>query len=288
MKTKFPIPLIRVFSIFAVLFIATEILAPIEGVAFTNPVVASFLLIALLVLIIAEKLKEASEALYTDHISKEEKEAYLAKKDDAAIKDWKGLLQALSNTKPIEEESDIILDHDYDGIKELDNDLPPWWVYGFYATIVFAIAYLGYYEVFDGETQVDEYNEQVLIAQQEIEAYRKTVKSVDLNSLEASTDAGALSKGKKIFKQNCAACHMVDGRGAIGPNLTDEYWVLGGGIKNIYKTISEGGRDGKGMIAWKNSLGAEKIQQVANYVWSLQGTNPEKAKAPEGDKWTEE
>jgi cytochrome c oxidase cbb3-type subunit 3 len=80
---------------------------------------------------------------------------------------------------------------------------------------------------------------------------------------------------------------MVDGRGGIGPNLTDEYWILGGGIKNIYNTISEGGRDGKGMIAWKNSLSVEKTQQVSNYVWSLQGSKPAKAKAPEGDKWVE-
>ncbi|MFC2127169.1 cbb3-type cytochrome c oxidase N-terminal domain-containing protein [Bacteroidota bacterium] len=288
MKTRLPIALIRVFSIFVVIFIATEIVVPSEGVAFTQPPVAAFLLIVLLILIVAEKIKDASEKLYTDHISKEEREAYYTKKEKSAITSWKGLLQALSNTKPLSEEEEIILDHDYDGIKELDNDLPPWWLYGFYATIIFAVSYLGYYEVFDGENQIDEYNEQVLIAQQEIEAYRKTVKAVDLNSLEASTDAGALSKGKKLFKQNCAACHMVDGRGSIGPNLTDEFWILGGGIKNIYNTISEGGRDGKGMIAWKNSLGAEKIQQVANYVWSLQGTNPDKAKAPEGDKWVEE
>lgn len=287
MKNKFPAAFIRVFSIFAVIFIATEIIVPGEGVAFTQPAVASFLLIVLLFLVIAEKIKDASEKLYTDHISEEERTAYYAEKDKTAIKDWKSLIQALSGARAINEEEDIILNHDYDGIKELDNDLPPWWLYGFYGTIIFAVAYLGYYEVFGGETQIDEYNDQVLVAQKEIEEYQKTVKVVDLDNLEASSDAGALSKGKKLFKQNCAACHMVDGRGSIGPNLTDEYWILGGGIKNIYNTISNGGRDGKGMIAWKSSLSAEKIQQVANYVWSLQGTNPEKAKAAEGEKWTE-
>lgn len=286
MKNKFPAAFIRVFLIFAVIFIATEVIVPSEGVAFTQPAVASFLLIVLLFLIIAEKIKDASEKLYTDHISEEDRAAYYAKKEKSAIKDWDGLMQALGGAKAIEEESDIILDHDYDGIKELDNDLPPWWLYMFYGTILFAVAYLSYYEVFDGENQIDEYNEQVIIAQKEIEAYQKTVKPVDLTNLDSGS--ASLDKGKKLFKQNCAACHMVDGRGSIGPNLTDEYWILGGGIKNIYNTISEGGRDGKGMIAWKNSLSAEKIQQISSYVLSLQGTNPEKAKAPEGEKWTEE
>ena len=287
MKNKLPIAFIRVFVIFAVIFIATEIIVPGTGVAFMQPAVASFLLIVLLSLIIFEKIKDASENLYTDHISKEEREAYYAKKEKNQIKDWKSLMHYLTGARAINEEEEIILDHNYDGIKELDNDLPPWWIYMFYATIVFAIAYLGYYEVYDGENQIDEYNEQVAIAEKEIEAYRKTVKKVDLNAMEVSSDGAALAKGKKIFKTNCAACHMVDGRGSIGPNLTDEYWILGGGIKNVYNTISEGGRDGKGMIAWKTSFSPEKIQQVANYVLSLQGTNPEKAKAPEGDKWVE-
>lgn len=285
MKTKLPIAFIRIFSIFVVVFIATEIIVPGDDVAFLHPSVASFLLIVLLALIIIEKIKDASEKLYTDHISEEEKEAYYAKKEKTAVKDWKSLLQALSNTKPISQEADIMLDHDYDGIKELDNDLPPWWLYMFYATILFAFVYIGYYEVFDGQNQIEEYNEKVAIAKKEVEAYKLTVKSVDLSNMEASSDGAALSKGKKLFKQNCAACHMVDGRGSIGPNLTDEYWILGGGIKNIYNTISEGGRDGKGMIAWKNSFSSEKIQQLANYIISLQGTNPENAKAPEGEKW---
>lgn len=287
MKKKLPTGFLRVFILFILISIATEIIVPGSELAFTEPAIASFLLIVLLFLIIFEKVKEASEALYTDHISEEEHKAYLAKKEKTAIKDWKSLLQALTSVKAVEEEHDIILEHDYDGIKELDNDLPPWWLYMFYATILFAAVYLGYYELFGGDSQTDEYNQQVAEAQIAIEKYRSTAKVVDLSNLEVSDDQAALNKGKKIFKSNCAACHMVDGRGSIGPNLTDEYWILGGGIKNIYNTISEGGRDGKGMISWKNSLSPEKIQQVANYVWSLQGTNPDKAKAPEGEKWTE-
>lgn len=287
MKTNLPIAFIRIFVIFVIVFIATEIIVPGDEVAFMQPAIATFLLVVLLSLVIFEKIKDASEKLYTDHVSEKERTSYYAEKVKTSVKDWKSLLQVLSNTKPISEESEIMLEHDYDGIHELDNDLPPWWLYMFYGTIMFAVVYLGYYEVFDGQNQTEEYNEQVAIAKQEIEAYKKTVKAVDLSSMEASTDGAALSKGKKLFKQNCAACHMVDGRGSIGPNLTDEYWILGGGIKNIYNTISEGGRDGKGMIAWKNSFSPEKIQQLANYIISLQGTNPDNAKAPEGEKWEE-
>lgn len=288
MKTKLPMPFIRIFSIFLVVFAITEFMTPGDELGFSHPTTAAFYLLIILALVVIEKIKQASENLYTDHITEKEKEAYLAKKEASEIRDWKGLIQALSKTKPISEEDDIILEHDYDGIKELDNDLPPWWLYLFYATIVFAAVYLGYYEVFGGQSNEAEYIEQVAIAKAEVEAYKKTVKTIDISNMEASADAGALSKGKKLFKQNCAACHMVDGRGSIGPNLTDEYWILGGGIKNVYNTISEGGRDGKGMIAWKNSFSPKKIQQLANYVLSLQGTDPANAKAPEGEKWTEE
>ncbi|MEI6864868.1 cbb3-type cytochrome c oxidase N-terminal domain-containing protein [Flavicella sp.] len=288
MKNKLPIPFIRVFSIFLVVFTITELMIPGDQSGFEQPSIIAFYLILLLILIIIEKVKTATEKLYTDHISEEEKEAYFAKKESNSIKDWKGLMRVLSKTKPISEENDIILDHDYDGIKELDNDLPPWWVYMFYASIIWAIAYLGYYEVFDGPNQEEEYIEQVAIAKAEVEAYKKTIKTIDLNSMEANSDQGDLNKGMKLFKQNCSACHMADGRGSIGPNLTDEYWILGGGIKNIYNVISEGGRDGKGMIAWKNSFSPEKIRLLANYIISLQGSNPENAKAPEGEKWTEE
>ena len=92
---------------------------------------------------------------------------------------------------------------------------------------------------------------------------------------------------KKVFESNCVACHKPDGGGSIGPNLTDENWILGGGIKNVFTTITEGGRDGKGMVAWKGTLKPSEIQQVASYVLSLKGTNPTDAKAPEGDVWVE-
>lgn len=191
--------------------------------------------------------------------------------------------------KPLEKEDEIILDHNYDGIRELDNDLPAWWLYGFYISIIFAVIYMARYHVFDGADQSEEYLAEVAKAKEEVEAYKKENPDLlDASTVEMLTDASDLEAGETIYMANCIACHRADGGGSIGPNLTDEHWILGGGISNIFHTISEGGRDGKGMVAWKTSLSSEEIAQVSSYVMSLEGTNPSDAKAPEGDVWTED
>lgn len=196
---------------------------------------------------------------------------------------------SLLGSKPIEEEDDIILDHNYDGIKELDNNLPPWWLYGFYLTILFAFIYMIRFHVFNDYTQDEEFETEMAHAEIEIANWKKTAKNlVDINTVEVLSEPSDLSAGRTIYMSRCIACHKNDGGGGIGPNLTDSYWLLGGGIKNIFKTISEGGRDGKGMISWKSELKPIEIAQVASYVLSLQNTNPADGKAPEGTLWVEE
>lgn len=197
--------------------------------------------------------------------------------------------QKLLDKKPIEKEDEIILDHNYDGIKELDNNLPPWWLYGFYASIIFAGIYLAKYHIFDGSTQKEEYMVEVAEARAAVEEYKKNAKGlVDANTVELLTGEQDINAGKAIFSGNCAACHKIDGGGGIGPNLTDSYWILGGGIKNVFNTISEGGRAGKGMVSWKTDLKPDEIAQVASYVLSLHGTTPADAKDPEGELWIDE
>lgn len=111
----------------------------------------------------------------------------------------------------------------------------------------------------------------------------------DLRDILLYTDAKSLQEGKAIFDVNCVACHKQDGGGGIGPNHTDKYWINGGGFDNIYNTISEGGRPGKGMIPWKTSFKPIEIAKLASYVISLNGTTPESPKAPEGDIiWTKD
>lgn len=224
--------------------------------------------------------------LYLSLSSEKEKEAYFEKKEASKIdwSDWNSIVKALTKAKPIEEEGEIALNHDFDGIKELDNNLPPWWLYGFYITIAFAVIYMVRYHVFEGKNQHEEYLTEVRIAKEQIAAYEATQEKVDLAALAGGDNA----EGKKLFKRNCAVCHAVDGGGNIGPNLTDEYWILGGGIENIYNTIAEGGRPGKGMIAWKKSFSPQKLQQLAAYVVSLKGTVPAAPKDPQGELYKEE
>ncbi|WP_299800161.1 cbb3-type cytochrome c oxidase N-terminal domain-containing protein [uncultured Maribacter sp.] len=248
-----------------------------------------FMALILLLLIAIAFIVQAIENVLYNTLDEEAKERYLATKEEKWEWTWgKKMYNKMLGSKPMEAEGEIILDHNYDGIRELDNKLPPWWVYLFYASIVFAVVYLVRFHVFNDYNQTLEYEQEVAAAQLEIEEYKKTAKGlVDANTVELLTDASDISAGKGIFESNCVACHMADGGGGIGPNLTDQNWILGGGIKNVFHTISEGGRDGKGMIAWKQNLKPAEIAQVASYVLSFQGTTPANPKAAEGDIWVD-
>ena len=194
-------------------------------------------------------------------------------------------MQILTDAKPIEKEADILLDHDYDGIHELDNSLPPWWLYGFYISIAFAFIYMIRFHIMDGPSSEDEFKTAMAEGQAEVDAYLATAKDlVDENSVVLLTDAGRIASGKKIFDANCVACHLADGGGLVGPNLTDEYWIHGGGIKEIFSTIKYG-VPANGMIAWKEQLNAGAMQEVASYILSLQGSTPASPKDPEGELW---
>jgi cytochrome c oxidase cbb3-type subunit 3 len=249
-----------------------------------------FLVFVLFLLIAIEAIVSSIENILYQSLDEESKERYNATKPQTSkLVTWVNSVYKKSlGQKPLKEEHEIILDHNYDGIKELDNDLPPWWLYAFYASIIFAVVYFVRYEVFDGENQYEELDTEYAEAKIALEEYKKTAKDlVDFNTVELLTSASDISAGKVIFEENCVACHMSDGGGGIGPNLTDEHWILGGGIKNVFKTVSEGGRNGKGMIAWKQSLKPSEIAQVSSYLLQFQGTTPAKPKEAEGDIWKE-
>jgi len=189
---------------------------------------------------------------------------------------------------PVEKEADVMLDHDYDGIKELDNNLPPWWKYGFYFTIIFGVFYIFNYHVFKtGKLQVDEYKQELLIADNErIERLKSNAENINEDNVIALADPESIIEGKESFVKLCAACHRPDGGGLVGPNLTDEFWINGGGIKNIFKTVTYG-VPSKGMISWKGQLTPKQIQQLASYILTLKGSNPVGPKEPQGDIWDE-
>ncbi|MEO9893991.1 cbb3-type cytochrome c oxidase N-terminal domain-containing protein [Aurantibacter sp.] len=254
------------------------------------PILLWFFVLVLLILVAIEIIIQAIEAVMFRTLDEAAQKRYLEAKSSNWEWTWgKKTYNKLLGSKPIEKEGDITLDHNYDGIRELDNTLPPWWVYMFYATIIFAVVYLVRFHIVNDYTQTEEFEQEMAQAGEEIEAYKLTAKDlVDANTVELLTDASDLSAGKAIFTANCVACHMADGGGGIGPNLTDEYWILGGGIKNVFNTVSEGGRDGKGMVAWKQILKPVERAQVSSYILAeINGKTPANPKAPEGDKWEE-
>jgi cytochrome c oxidase cbb3-type subunit 3 len=253
------------------------------------PITQFFMLLVLMILIAIELILGSIENIMFQTLTEEGKEKYLKAKNKKFEWTWaKNLMKRLTRTKPIEREEEIIMDHNYDGIRELDNVLPPWWVYLFYATIIFSVVYLVRFHVIGDYDQEQEYEQEVAAAQTAIEEYKRTAKDlVDASTVEYLSDPADLAAGEKIFAANCVVCHMADGGGGIGPNLTDEYWILGGGIKNVFSTISEGGRAGKGMVAWKQNFKPAEIAQVSSYVISLGGTTPANPKAPEGEIWVD-
>ena len=198
------------------------------------------------------------------------------------------ILMSLTDVVPIEEEESILLDHDYDGIKELDNNLPPWWKYGFYLTIVTGVIYLLHFHVFKtGDLQGKEYDNAIAQAKIEVDEFMKTsANNVDENTVKVLTEASDITAGKDLFIANCVACHGKGGEGTVGPNLTDEYWIHGGSIQDLFKTLKYGWVE-KGMKSWKDDLSPIQMAQVSSYIRTLKGTNPPNPKAPQGDLYSE-
>lgn len=207
----------------------------------------------------------------------------------AETKKTKTIFDKLNDTVEIEQEETIMLDHDYDGIKELDNNLPPWWKYGFYLTILIGIVYLINYHIMGtAPLQKEEYLRSVKKAELEVaEFMKKSANNVDENTVKLLTSASDLAAGKDAFIATCAACHGRAGEGGVGPNLTDEYWVHGGSVKDIFKTIKYGWPD-KGMKSWKDDFSPMQIAQMTSFIRSLKGTNPPNQKEKQGELYTEQ
>lgn len=193
----------------------------------------------------------------------------------------KKINKILTDVVPIEEEGSILMDHEYDGIQELDNNLPPWWVWGFYITILFAFAYILNYHFFRAsDLQIKAYDKEMVQAQKDIDAYLKSqAMNIDETNVTKLDDATALSEGKSIFTNNCTVCHK-DGQGDIGPNLTDKFWIYGNDIKQVFTTIKNGTPNG--MPDHASKLNPLELQKVASYVLSMKY---KAGKAPQGTEY---
>lgn len=271
------------FSILVSLFLVSSSLAQTTTTT-TQPdfppsyydIVAMFLIAIIIISFIAIVYYEGRKTL------PEEDEA-LAKQPSAFAR----FRRFITKTTPVETEHELLLNHEYDGIRELDSQVPPWFLWLFYLTIAFAVFYMLDYHVFSSSPlQDEEYQLQVQQADIERAALMKSGAFLNEESVALLTDQAALDAGKQIFTTNCVACHAADGGGLVGPNLTDDYWIHGGGIKNVFKVIKYG-VVAKGMISWESQLNPKQMQDVASYVISLHGTTPANPKQPEGTVWKE-
>lgn len=203
---------------------------------------------------------------------------------------WRRVMERWTDAVPLEQEQAVLFEHKYDGIQELDNKLPPWWLALFYITIAFAVVYIFYYHVSGmGMSSQEMYAQEMKQAEAAVADYKATHGSgLDETNVTLADDETTLSIGETVYKTNCVPCHGSQGEGGIGPNMADKYWIHGGSIQDVFKVIKDGVPE-KGMLAWKDQLKAEQIQAVASYILvKLQGTNPPNAKEPQGDLYEPE
>ena len=256
-------------------------------------VVLTFVLIvALLILVIGLYLVSIIKMILLE--DKKQKAAAEGKEYVAEVRQswWNKMLNKASDVVPLEEEETILLDHNYDGIRELDNHLPPWWKWLFYITIIWSIVYLLVYHVFDALPLMEEEYEIVMedarIAREAMMALEGN--NIDENNVVFSAETEVLLNGKAIYDRECVACHAPEGQGLIGPNFTDNYWIHGGSINDVFRIVKYGVPQ-KGMISWQSKLSPTDMRDVSSYILTFVGTtakNPPLPKAPEGQLYTPE
>ena len=199
---------------------------------------------------------------------------------------WSKFIKSATKSVPVAQESEIIMAHNYDGIRELDNRLPPWWLWMFYVSIIFSVFYWFAFHVTGTAPSIhEEYAIEMEEAEKAVAAYvALKADKVDENSVTMVSDPDELALGESIYQTSCATCHGSLGEGLAGPNLTDEFWLHGGSINDVFKTIKYGVA-GKAMVPWKDLMRASDMQRVASYIMTLKGTDPPNQKEPEGEIW---
>lgn len=253
-------------------------------------VAVSILISAILILKVV-KIYVQQSLHPTTFASPEEKEKYILEQEKlkAGKPEKNSLWNRILGLKPLSEEKDLVMEHEFDGIAELDNPTPAWFMVLFYGTIIFAIGYMVNYHVIGwGQSQEQEYAAELQQAEDDRVALLQKpgaggANKINENTVETSTDPAILQSGAALFKTACTPCHGAVGEGTVGPNLTDDHWMHGGTAKDIFKTIKYGVPD-KGMVAWEKQMNGKQIADITSYIVSLKGSNPPAAKAPQGTK----
>ncbi len=277
------------------LFIAAPVMAgddsPIPTTSLTEivgwgAVIFMLILIVIALLVVLRALRILLRAvLRTEGLTEAEISNELNPQKKKKNEEKQSIWLKLMSLKPMSQEKDLIIQHEYDGIQELDNPTPSWFMWLFYGSIAWGICYLLVYHVFNvAPLQDEEYKIEMAVAAKEKEAILgKSANRVDETTVKLVKDAATLQAGQKIYAASCAPCHGDKAQGVVGPNLTDDYWLHGGKINDVFKTIKYGVQ-AKGMPTWEKQLSPKQIADVSNYIKSLHGTNPAGAKEPQGEK----
>jgi cytochrome c oxidase cbb3-type subunit 3 len=284
----------RILTIITILLTIAPVMAEDDGLI-PAPLMekigwgAVFLMLVLVVVALLVTLRALRillrAVLRADGLHEDEINAQVNPQKTATAKEKESVWLKVLSLKPMSQEKDLIIQHEYDGIQELDNPTPAWFMWLFYTSIAFGIGYLLIYHVFDAAPlQDEEYKIEMAVAEKAKETYlSKSANRVDENTVKLVTDAATLKSGQTVYTTSCAPCHGQNGQGVVGPNLTDEYWLHGSKISDLFKTIKYGVL-AKGMPTWEKQLSPKQIADVSNYVKSLQGTKPAGAKEPQGEK----
>lgn len=270
-----------------ILLIATDTTATASEIVYGsgnlyNDVLMVVLIIVMLALIasaiVIQKAMRSILMLTVPALMEEEKIRKSTKKTN-----WKAIWEKMLGLRPIEEEKDLLIDHEYDGIKELDNPIPLWFNALFYSSVTFGIVYFLVYHVFGwGLLQDAEYKHEMAAAEKAKQEYlAQSANLIDENSVTLDVTGVMATAGQAVYIANCVACHGEHGEGGIGPNLADNFWIHGGEIKDVFKIVKYGVAD-KGMVPWEQTLSPGQIAEVSNYIVGLRGTTPANAKEPQG------
>ncbi len=253
-----------------------------SGNIYTDILIVTFVIVMVTLLMFAVVIQKALRSILQITMPEVVQAEIQRKKSRISVKEkWQNMWNSLLGLRPMEEEKDLMIDHEYDGIVELDNPIPLWFNVLFYGTVVFGFIYLFVYHVFGwGMNQDQEYLHEVAQAEKAKQEYlAQSASLVDESSVEFNE--ALAPAGKAIFIANCAACHGNNGEGTIGPNLTDRHWLHGGEIKDIFKTVKYGVPE-KGMVPWEQTLTPAQIAEVSSYIVTLRDTNPANGKIAEG------
>lgn len=175
--------------------------------------------------------------------------------------------------------------HDVDGIAEYDNPLPGWLTAILFGSIIFAVLYMGYYALSLGPTTMkNAYRHEAVEARAELQAYFDANPLVPPSATEllaGAVNPTIIEMGRARFVKTCASCHGEAAQGLIGPNLTDDKWIHGGKVTQIFGTIAKG-VPAKGMPPWGRAIAPDELAALVSYIRSIQGSTPPLPKAPEG------